>query len=209
MSHPAPPACNTLRFLIASRFLSLLYLMLPHYCIPCLQCIPIPHFPTLLCLSVPISSFSHCARVSVHCRPAGPVLVAKVSKGGMVLHSGSATGVLPLCAWQGHLRPRSGGGVLCRWVAGCAGCVGRCSNKDYKGECWQQRHISAMRPTPLYMPCGVLCGALDAEGGVHEVTPELWRNCALASFLRSELYDPELTMHSEVLHRCLSLRIAV
>eukprot|EP00967_Tisochrysis_lutea_P110062 scaffold171742_cov23-Tisochrysis_lutea.AAC.1 len=112
MSHPAPPACNTLRFLIASRFLSLLYLMLPHYCIPCLQCIPIPHFPTLLCL------------------PAGPVLVAKVSKGGMVLHSGSATGVLPLCAWQGHLRPRSGGGVLCRWVAGCAGCVGRCSNKD-------------------------------------------------------------------------------
>lgn len=49
---------------------------------------------------------------------------------------------------------------------------------------------------------GVLCGALDAEGGVHEVTPELWRNCTLASFLRSELYDPELTMHAEVLHRC-------
>eukprot|EP00200_Dunaliella_tertiolecta_P019446 CAMPEP_0202402262 /NCGR_PEP_ID=MMETSP1128-20130828/4106_1 /ASSEMBLY_ACC=CAM_ASM_000463 /TAXON_ID=3047 /ORGANISM="Dunaliella tertiolecta, Strain CCMP1320" /LENGTH=952 /DNA_ID=CAMNT_0049006267 /DNA_START=179 /DNA_END=3037 /DNA_ORIENTATION=+ len=53
----------------------------------------------------------------------------------------------------------------------------------------------------LCIPGGVLCGALDAEGGVHEVTPELWRNCALASFLRSELYDPELTMHSEVLHR--------
>ena len=48
---------------------------------------------------------------------------------------------------------------------------------------------------------GVLCGALDAEGGVHEASQELWRNCALASFLRSELYDPELTMHSEVLHR--------
>ncbi|KAF5835787.1 hypothetical protein DUNSADRAFT_6876 [Dunaliella salina] len=54
---------------------------------------------------------------------------------------------------------------------------------------------------PANLACGVLCGALDAEGGVHEVTPELWRNCALASFLRSELYDPELTMHSEVLHR--------
>jgi hypothetical protein len=48
---------------------------------------------------------------------------------------------------------------------------------------------------------GVLCGALDAEGGVHDVTPSLWRNCQLASFLRNELYDPELTMHSEVLHR--------
>jgi hypothetical protein len=48
---------------------------------------------------------------------------------------------------------------------------------------------------------GVLCGALDAEGGVHDVTPSLRRNCQLASFLRNELYDPELTMHSEVLHR--------
>lgn len=55
----------------------------------------------------------------------------------------------------------------------------------------------------IYQLGGVLCGALDAEGGVHDATPDLWRNCQLAAFLRSELYDPELTMHSEVLHRCV------
>ncbi len=38
-----------------------------------------------------------------------------------------------------------------------------------------------------------MCGALDPEGTVHEVTQELWGNCQLASFLRSELVDPELT----------------
>ena len=48
---------------------------------------------------------------------------------------------------------------------------------------------------------GVVCGALDAEGGVHDVTADMWRNCQVASFLRNELYDPELTNHSEVVHR--------
>ncbi|GLI71473.1 hypothetical protein VaNZ11_016611 [Volvox africanus] len=50
----------------------------------------------------------------------------------------------------------------------------------------------------LCIPGGVVCGALDCEGNVHDVTPELWRNCVVASFLRAELYDAELVSHSSV-----------
>eukprot|EP00198_Chlamydomonas_reinhardtii_P011858 XP_001701195.1 predicted protein [Chlamydomonas reinhardtii] len=46
----------------------------------------------------------------------------------------------------------------------------------------------------LCIPGGVVCGALDCEGNVHDVTPDLWRNC-VAAFLRSELYDAELVSH--------------
>ncbi len=31
----------------------------------------------------------------------------------------------------------------------------------------------------LCIPGGVVCGALDCEGNVHDVTPELWRNCVV------------------------------
>lgn len=48
----------------------------------------------------------------------------------------------------------------------------------------------------------VVCGAVDAEGRLHDVTPDLWRNAQLAAFLRAELLDAELTVHCEVLHRC-------
>ncbi|KAG2487075.1 hypothetical protein HYH03_014321 [Edaphochlamys debaryana] len=48
----------------------------------------------------------------------------------------------------------------------------------------------------LCIPGGVVCGALDAEGNVHDVTPDLWRNCVVATFLRSELYDAELVSYS-------------
>ncbi|GLC39163.1 bud site selection protein [Pleodorina starrii] len=50
----------------------------------------------------------------------------------------------------------------------------------------------------LCIPGGVVCGALDCEGNVHDVTPELWRNCVVASFLRAELYDAELVSYSSV-----------
>ncbi len=53
----------------------------------------------------------------------------------------------------------------------------------------------------LCIPGGVVCGALDADGTVHEVTPEMWRNCAVAAFLRYQLFDPDLTSHAPVLHR--------
>lgn len=53
----------------------------------------------------------------------------------------------------------------------------------------------------LCIPGGVVCGALDANGTVHEVTPEIWRNCQLASFLRYELYDADLTSHANTLRR--------
>ncbi|GFR48730.1 hypothetical protein Agub_g10688, partial [Astrephomene gubernaculifera] len=48
----------------------------------------------------------------------------------------------------------------------------------------------------LCIPGGVVCGALDCEGNVHDVTPDLWRNCVVATFLRSELYEAELALHS-------------
>ncbi|KAG2427663.1 hypothetical protein HXX76_012312 [Chlamydomonas incerta] len=48
----------------------------------------------------------------------------------------------------------------------------------------------------LCIPGGVVCGALDCEGNVHDVTPDLWRNCVVATFLRSELYDAELVSYS-------------
>lgn len=53
----------------------------------------------------------------------------------------------------------------------------------------------------LCIPGGVVCGALDAEGTVHDVTPDIWRNCQLASFLRHQLYDAELTVHADTLRR--------
>ncbi|KAL6750532.1 Chs5p-Arf1p-binding proteins-domain-containing protein, partial [Haematococcus lacustris] len=53
----------------------------------------------------------------------------------------------------------------------------------------------------LCIPGGVVCGALDAEGTVHQVTPDIWRNCQLAAFLRHQLYDPELTQHAGTLRR--------
>ncbi len=31
----------------------------------------------------------------------------------------------------------------------------------------------------LCVPGGVVCGALDCEGNVHDVTPDLWRNCVV------------------------------
>ncbi|MEW5305627.1 MAG: hypothetical protein WDW36_008157 [Sanguina aurantia] len=53
----------------------------------------------------------------------------------------------------------------------------------------------------LCIPGGVVCGALDAGGQVHEVTPALWRNVQVAAFLRAELYDPELVSFGSVVMR--------
>eukprot|EP00798_Chlamydomonas_sp_ICE-L_P020813 gene20813-27648_t len=53
----------------------------------------------------------------------------------------------------------------------------------------------------LCVPGGVVCGALDPEGTVHDVTRLMWRNCQLAGFLRAELYDAELTSHCQNLSR--------
>lgn len=38
---------------------------------------------------------------------------------------------------------------------------------------------------------------------VQELTPELWRNVQVASFLRAELYDPELVSFGDVVMRCV------
>lgn len=39
------------------------------------------------------------------------------------------------------------------------------------------------------------------QGYVHDVSPEVWDHCLLASFLRAELYCPELTSHLDMLRR--------
>ena len=39
------------------------------------------------------------------------------------------------------------------------------------------------------------------QGDVHDVSPEVWDHCLLASFLRAELYCPELTTHLDMLRR--------
>lgn len=44
----------------------------------------------------------------------------------------------------------------------------------------------------LCVPGGVVCGVVDGEGQVHDVTPHMWRNVQVASFLRGELFEPEL-----------------
>lgn len=32
----------------------------------------------------------------------------------------------------------------------------------------------------LNIPGGVVCGAMDSDGNVHDVTPDLWRNCVVS-----------------------------
>lgn len=42
----------------------------------------------------------------------------------------------------------------------------------------------------LNIPGGVVCGAMDADGNVHDVTPDLWRNC-MVSRRRKERHGPQ------------------
>jgi hypothetical protein len=52
------------------------------------------------------------------------------------------------------------------------------------------------------IPGGVTASAVDADGVAHPVTPEVWRHLTVASFLRHQLYDPEMTAGVPALHRC-------